>query len=233
MAHLGSIAEIRMGATLRGRDATRPDPNGTYRFLRIGDISQDGVLRTDELVTIEPNEPINQELWLRRGDVLFPNRGTRTTALAFPLDEPRTIAGPQFFIVRIDAQKALPAYVAWFLRSPEAATHFDARRKGTYVQIIERKDLAELEIPLPLLSVQRQIVAIAELALQERQLTEELSHLRWTYSNARLVAAARGASDSPPPLTKNRRSVRLLDFSETSPAPAVQRKRKRRRMLEL
>ena len=181
-----------MGATLRGRDATRPDPKGSYRFVRIGDISQDGTLRTDDFLRIEPNEPVNEELWLRPGDVLFPNRGRRTTALAFPLDKPRIIVGPQFFIVRPDQQKVSAEYLAWFLRSAEAAAYFEARRKGTYVQIIQRSDLAELEIPLPPRVTQQKVVEIAKLSLMERKLSEHLTVLRWQGINQQLTHVAHG-----------------------------------------
>jgi len=194
MPPLNSITEIRMGATLRGRDATRPDPNGSYRFVRIGDISQDGTLRSQNFIHIEPNEPVNEGLWLRPGDVLFPNRGTRTTALAFNGDQPKTIVGPQFFILRPDQQKVSPEYLAWFLRSAEAVAHFESRRKGTYVQIIQRSDLAELEIPLPPLAKQRKIVQIADLALQERELTERLLKLKWRFVNEQLVGVGRSSA---------------------------------------
>jgi len=180
-----------MGATLRGRDATRPDPNGSYRIVRIGDISQDGTLRTNDFSHIEPNEPVNEELWLRPGDVLFPNRGTRTTAIAFPFDEPRTIVGPQFFIVRVDGQRVSPEYVAWFLRSSGAAEHFESRRKGTYVQIIQRRDLAELDIPLPPRALQQKIVEVAEFALTEREISEQLVHLKWRQANEKLLQFAK------------------------------------------
>lgn len=189
---LSSISDIRMGATLRGRDATRPDPKGSYRFVRIGDISQDGTLRSDDFVRIEPNEPVSEEMWLCSGDVLFPNRGTRTTALAFPIDEPRIIVGPQFFIVRPDRRRVLPEYLAWHLRSAQSVAHFDSRRKGTYVQIIQRSDLAELPVPLPSLEKQHQIVAVAALALEERELTERLQTLKWRYTNELLVRIASG-----------------------------------------
>ena len=46
---------------------------------------------------------------------------------------------------------------ARFLRSSQAGAHFESRRKGTYVQIIQRSDLAELEIPLPTLAKQLQV----------------------------------------------------------------------------
>lgn len=187
-----------MGATLRGRDATRPDPNGSYLFLRIGDISQDGVLLTNDLLRIEPNEPINPRSCLCPGDVLFPNRGTRTTALVFHGMETRTIVGPQFFIVRPDKNQILPEYLAWFLRSAPAAEHFKALKKGTHVPIIDRRDLATLAISLPALSKQHQILEIASLALQERQLNERLLQLRWQLANEQLVQIAQ---HSPTPFT--------------------------------
>jgi restriction endonuclease S subunit len=191
MFPLGSIAGIRMGATLRGRDATRPDPDGSYRFVRIGDISQEGTLRTGAFVRITPNEPVNEDLWLQEGDVLFPNRGTRTTALAFPHAEPRTIVGPQFFVLRPDGTRLAPEYLAWYLRSPEAAAHFAARRKGTYVQIVQRKDLAELLVPLPPYDIQKQLVRLSELALNERELSQRLVDLKWRVANEQLVQVAR------------------------------------------
>jgi len=188
-----------MGATLRGRDATRPDSKGSYRFVRIGDISQDGTLQGKDFLRIEPNEPVNEELWLRPGDVLFPNRGTRTTAFAFHLDEPRTIVGPQFFIIRPNRKMVSPEYLAWFLRSGQAAAHFESRRKGTYVQIIQRSDLAELEIPLPPLAKQLQVVQIAELALQERELAERLLRLKWRYVTEHLLRIAGNSGTTKKP----------------------------------
>jgi restriction endonuclease S subunit len=179
-----------MGATLRGRDATRPAPTGPFRLVRISDISQDGTWLNTDFVRIEPRQPVSEQLVLRSGDVLFPNRGTRTTALAYRLDQPGTIAGAQFFILRPEPKRVLPEYLAWFLRTDTAARYFSARRKGSYVQIIERNDLADLRMPLPPLAVQRTIVAVAELAVQERDLSERLAIVRWRLANARLSATA-------------------------------------------
>jgi restriction endonuclease S subunit len=167
-----------MGATLRGRDATRPVPSGSYRLVRIGDISQDGTLLNEDFVCIEPRQSVSEELILRSGDVLFPNRGTRTTALAYRLNQARTIAGAQFFVLRPQATRVLPEYVAWFLRTEEAANYFAGKRKGTYVQIIERKDLADLMMPLP------------PLAVQKSNLSEQLARMRCRLTNGQLLQAA-------------------------------------------
>lgn len=190
MPRLDSIAEIRMGATLRGRDATRPVPDGSFSFLRIGDITQDGTFDQADLVRIEPKESINEALILRAGDVLFPNRGTRTTALSFPGSTAPTIAGSQFFILRANPKKVWADYLSWFLRSEVAHQHFEERRKGSYVQIIQRKDLGELEMPLPSLANQHKIVEIALLAQQERSLSDQLTNLRWKLANQQLLQIA-------------------------------------------
>jgi restriction endonuclease S subunit len=194
MTNLGSIAEIRMGATLRGRDATRPVPNGRFQLIRIGDISQDGNLLTKNLNSIAPNESVSQGLLLRSGDVLFPNRGNRTTALVYRLEQTNIIVGAQFFILRPDISQVLPEYLGWFLRTEAAAKYFDGRRRGTTVQIIQRRDLVELEMPLPSLDVQKRIVELAELAITERNLTEKLAGRKWKLVNDQILQAARNLS---------------------------------------
>lgn len=180
-----------MGATLRGRDATRPVPDGPFAFLRIGDISQEGTLTNADLIHINPTDSINPALILRPGDVLFPNRGTRTTALAFPGSEAPTLVGSQFFILRPDPNCILPDFLSWFLRSETAHQFFDERRRGSYVQIIQRPDLAEINVPVPSMERQAKIVETAVLAQQERELSEKLTELRWHLSNQCLLEATK------------------------------------------
>lgn len=198
MIKLGSIAEIRMGATLRGRDATRPVPNGRFRLVRIGDLSQDGQWITDQFDRISPGESISPELLLRPGDVLFPNRGARTTACVFQFGYEDALAGAQFFLLRPDAQVLLPEFLAWYLRSQEAARHFDERRTGTHVKIIQREALTELNMPLPPLKVQGQIVELSQLQVTERDLTAEIAELKTRLLNHQLIQTAKSLKTSFP-----------------------------------
>lgn len=185
------MADIRMGATLRGRDATRPVPNGRFRFVRIGDISHDGQLLTNDFERIDPSESVSAELLLRPGDVLFPNRGARTTACVFDLTYPDALAGAQFFILRPDPQQLLPEYLAWYLRSDEAARHFDERRTGTHVKIIQRDALKSLVIPQPPMQTQRKIVEISRLQISERNLTEQIATLKAQWITSQLIQSAK------------------------------------------
>lgn len=193
MQPLGSIAEIRMGATLRGRDSTRPVPNGRFQLVRIGDISQDGRLLTNKFDRIGPKESVSDESLLRSGDVLFPNRGKRTTACTYRLEQGETLVGAQFFILRPDKNRVLPEYLAWFLRCEEVARYFEGHRRGTYVKIIQRSALTDLEMPVPSLERQQRIVEAADLAVAERNLTSQLADLKWKLTNNELVRVARNA----------------------------------------
>lgn len=188
---LKSLAKIRMGATLRGRDATRPDPNGSCRVIRIGDIKDDGSFGNRDFPRIEPNETLDDSLFLKPGDVLFPNRGLRTTAAVFDEDDSRMIVGAQFYVLHPDGSRILPEFLAWSLRTSEAVRHFASRRKGTLVQTLQRIDIEELPIALPPLAIQEKIVAIYQLSLEADALEHRLAELRSIHLEQSLLKLAR------------------------------------------
>lgn len=190
MAKLDSIAEIRTGVTLRGRDATRPVPEGPIRLVRIGDISREGRIAPESIIRIHPAESIGPDQFLRPSDVLVAARGTRNTAAVYNLDLPGAVAGAQFFVLR-PRGRVLPEFLTWYLRSDPVRQHFDNRRKGTYVQLIRRADIAEIEVPLPPKVQQRRIVALADLIEQEHGLSTRLAELRSRYRSQLLLQAAR------------------------------------------
>jgi len=192
IVQLREIANVRMGVTMRGRDATRPVPDGSGYMIRISDLSDDGQLVTEDLLQFEPGDEIRSDHFLRTGDILVPNRGTRTTAYVFDLPLANVLVGGQFYIVTPDLVKVRAAYLAWFLRTDAAAAHFATRRKGTLVQTVQRKDVLELELPLPSLAKQDSIIALDALAIRERQISNELAQKKAAYMQ-RLMLRAAGA----------------------------------------
>jgi hypothetical protein len=188
---LKSLAKVRMGATLRGRDATRPAPNGSCRMIQIGDLNDDGSFRNRDFIRIEPNESIDDSMFLRPGDVLFPNRGTRNTAATFNEEDPRILVGAQFFVLHPDRKRILPEFLAWSLRTSEAVRHFATRRKGTLVQTLQRMDLEELPIAVPSLAKQGQLVALYQLSREASVLESRLAALRAIHLEHSLLKAAK------------------------------------------
>ncbi|MFT3991719.1 MAG: restriction endonuclease subunit S [Luteolibacter sp.] len=192
---LSSLATVRMGVTLRGRDATRPDPNGSFSLIQISDLEDDGTFRnpSSQFTRIEPNEPLNYKLILQPGDILFPNRGVRTTAVVFNSPGEKAVAGAQFFILRPESQKIIPEYLAWTLRTTEAALYFSGLRKGTLVQTLQRFHLDEFPVPLPALAVQRKILKIDNLQRESRILESRLAELRAIHLERSLLNTAQQA----------------------------------------
>jgi len=187
---LSNIADVRMGVTLRGRDATRPDPLGSCLMIRISDLSDDGQLDSADLLQFEPGDDIKPDYFLRQGDILLPNRGTRCTAYVFDLPLSNVLVGAQFYIIRPNEAKVRASYLALYLRTDNAASHFALRRKGTLVQTVQRKDVLELELPLPPLAKQDILIALDALAIQERQLSTELAITRANYNQRLMLRAA-------------------------------------------
>lgn len=189
-APLSSIADVRMGITLRGRDATRPVSHGSCFMIRISDLSNDGHLTTGDLLQFEPGDDIKPDHFLRRSDILLPNRGTRCTAYVYDLPLTNVLVGAQFYIIRPNESKVRASYLAWFLRTEVAASHFALRRKGTLVQTVQRKDVLELELPLPPLPKQDSLIALDALVIQERQLASELALKKASYTQRLMLHAA-------------------------------------------
>lgn len=188
---LGTLSKIRMGVTLRGRDATRPDPQGSCRLIQIGDLADDGTFRTHDFCRIEPRETIKESFFLQPGDVLFPNRGLRTTASVFRSEDPRTFVGAQFYVIQVKSSSGLlPEYLAWLLRTSTASQYFSTHRKGTLVKTLQLGDLQNFPVSLPPLNLQHRIVELDHLQREAQQLETSLSTLRQTHLELSLLKAA-------------------------------------------
>ena len=186
---ISSVARVRMGVTLRGRDATRHVPDGSTRVIRISEISDSGTLDSANVLRINIADSLNSDLFLQSGDILFPNRGHRTTAHVFRQSDEKVIVGAQFFVLRPNIEAALPEYVGWYLRTEAASRHFQALRKGTLVQTVQRGDVESLLIPLPSLHRQRIVVEVDALAAKEREFSSRLTMMRSALAETSLLTA--------------------------------------------
>jgi len=192
-AQLGNLATVRMGATLRGRDATRPDPAGSYRLVQISDLKDDGTFRTLEFTRVSSRETVPHSVLLRTGDILFPNRGTRTTAVVFEEANEPTFVGAQFFVIRPIQKKIAPSYLAWVLRTANAVAYFDSHRRGTNVLTLQKSTVENFEVPLPALERQHEIAEIDRLQHEATRLEARLASLRGTLLEQSLLNQARNA----------------------------------------
>lgn len=119
---------------------------------------------------------------LKHGDVLFAAKGSRCFATYYnSQDYPPAVASTTFFIIRLFEEtipNVLPEYLVWILNHKSTKQKITQTSSGTAINSISKSFLTELEIELPTLAIQKQIVTINELYLRECMIKNKLYTLR-------------------------------------------------------
>ena len=172
---LAEIAKIDSGYHFRGR--IESDPEGTVAVIQTKDFSDDLSLNHGALVRFTPETKVDAYL-VNAGDVVFLSRGQHPWAAVLDeLSEP-AIVPSSFYILRADRNRVLPGYLGWFLNEASTTTSLRSMMRGSNIPFISKSDLRELQIPLPDLRTQENIVRLSHLAASERRLMRELASRR-------------------------------------------------------
>lgn len=182
---LEKLADVRMGLTLRGADASRRTSEEGPLYIRISDLTEDGDILIGDSHRIDPNQVPGDKHHVLTGDIVLANRGARMTAAMVP-EGLHAVASGQLFIIRPKSRKVLPAYLKAFLNLQATQNHLRSHARGTYVQTLSISILRSLEVPLPPMEIQEKIASLSELAVTERRLVRELSTKRTDYIESSL-----------------------------------------------
>lgn len=195
---LKEFADIRVGYTLRGKDAAMKTDEAGLPLLRISDLTQSGQIELESPSLIDPSI-IKDQFRVREDDILVASRGVRMTAAIVPPDL-RAFVGGQLFTVRIRTSHLNhidPKYLHWFLNLSSTQDLLLSQTKGSYIKNLSISNFKELEVPLPPLSRQNQIVRLAQLAHREQALLEQIAKKRANYTEAALKLAASEYASTP------------------------------------
>lgn len=185
---LKDIADIQLGYQPRGW--MKPDRNGSHRVIQIRDVAPDGGIRFGDLVRVAPDrEPWRYEV--KAGDVLFISRGRRLNAAVVPEPPHPTMAVSFFYILHPRIDLVDPAYLAWAINQPPVQAQVAKHTGGTGIPHIRRRPVEELELDVPPLGVQRQIMRLQELSRQEKRMAAELQKKREHLVQVSCLQAAR------------------------------------------
>lgn len=152
---LGDICvELRNGTNVEQLECI-----GKYRVTRIQTIA-DGTVDLNK--TKWTNDEPNENYFMNAGDILLSHINSyehlAKTAI-FPACDEKVVHGINLIRLRIDRSKALPEYVAIYMKSGKFIS--DARKyaqRAVNQASIKTSDLRQIEIPLPSLEVQTKIV---------------------------------------------------------------------------
>lgn len=166
---LAEACTIHSGYTAR----SRLEEGGAAGVLAIQlrNIAPDGGIEPDRLARVELDE-LADRYFVNAGDVVFRSRGERNTATALDVrfSEPAVAVLP-LIVLRPRPQVVTAEYLAWAINQPAAQRHFDTTARGTSLRMVPKSSLDELDIDIPDLATQRQIVQIDGLAEREKELS--------------------------------------------------------------
>jgi restriction endonuclease S subunit len=196
---LQDIADIRVGATMRGKDASRKTEEAGLPLLRISDLTPDGRIELGESPHLVGEGSFKAQFRVRPDDILVANRGVRLTAAIAPKGLEAFIGG-QLFFVRVKRHNISSQFIHWFLSLASTQHSLLSQMRGTYVQNLSIKSLRELEIPAPASELQEKVVALARLGDKERSLLRRIEKKRALFTEA---ALKRAVLKNTPPSSQN------------------------------
>jgi len=166
---LKDIANIQSGVNKKSNF------NGNCYYLQIKHFSSDGeLIQSSDLTPELLIEEMNINHVLQQGDILLAARGSRNFAYKYKGITSPAVAASVFLLIRITDEKILPDYLTWYLNSPQAQSQYKNISRGSNVKLLSKSMIAELEISIPSMKTQIQILKMQALLMQEKKLSIRL-----------------------------------------------------------
>ena len=164
MVALGELEKQEKIQFLRGQGISKKEivENGKNKCIHYGEIYTEYQPIIKNIVSRTNYEG---KIFSKRGDVLVPSTTTADAmgiAIARSLNEDDVILGGDINIIRTENKYLLSDYLALLISTPPLKNELATYAKGVNILHISNKDIKNLQIPLPSLEVQEQIVAEIE-----------------------------------------------------------------------
>lgn len=173
MVKLIDIAEIRSGYSFR--EGIVGVENGNLPIIQFKDLK--GLVFNDVSDCVHLSaEQIKTSHWLKIGEILLSNRGNYKAAVnccRYPC-----VASGVFFVLALKDERFLPEYLAVFLNSQEGQRSLMMRHNASGVHSINRTELAQIDVPLLPLEIQKKIVDMYLLYEKEVDILEKIKKSR-------------------------------------------------------
>ena len=171
MRKLSNIASIRNGYSNRGK--VQDQPNGQVHVVQMKDLELNYSKIGTNAYRIESSKTIQKHL-LKQGEILLLSRGANNKAVCFDGEYEQAVAASAFFVIALKVETVLPAYLAWYLNQKPVQQEFEKLGEGTMIRNLNKSYIENLEIPIPSMEKQQEIVRIYNLWQQEQQILQQI-----------------------------------------------------------
>lgn len=173
MVKLVDIAKIRLGYSFR--EKLEGDDEGNLPIIQFKDLQSNIFENADNCLRLSADK-IKASHWLKHREILLSNRGNYKAAInycRYPC-----VASGVFFVLTIQNKNFLPEYIATFLNSQEGQKLLKMKHNTAGVHSINRAELEQIDIPLPPLEKQKQLVELFSLYEKEVDIFEKIKQSR-------------------------------------------------------
>lgn len=182
------LATVQMGYSFRSR--LEASEGGGVAVIQMKDLLDDNTVGCDGLVRINMESMKDHHL-AQRGDLVFRSRGSVTTAAVLLEDPGKAVVAAPLLRIRVTRpDMILPEYLNWYISQREAQIFLTSRAKGTAQTMISKQAIEELEVALPSLEKQKNIVELAAMSAREKNLLRTLADKREQYISTVLMQFA-------------------------------------------
>jgi restriction endonuclease S subunit len=181
---LTEIVDIKTGITFRNRLLDNLD--GEIEVIQMKDVDEN--CRISARLMRISGDLIKPRHLLQPGQIILLAKGKATRACLIRESGRKQVISSAFFSIRVKpGQKVLPEYLQWYLNLPKAEAYFQAQASGTSMFSLPMSVLKNLEVPLPPVEVQEQIIEISKMRHQEKTTIRELEAKRDLYIRELLI----------------------------------------------
>ena len=179
-----------MGYSFRSRLEVSED--GEVAVIQMKDLLGDNTVGCGGLVRINM-EAVKEHHLAQRGDLVFRSRGSLTTAAVLLEDPGKAVVAAPLLRIRVTKKDlVLPEYLNWYISQRDAQIFLTSRAKGTVQKMISKQAIEDLEVALPSLEKQKNILELAMLSAREKALLHTMADKREQYISTVLMQSAKG-----------------------------------------
>lgn len=188
--NIKKLATVQTGYSFRSR--LEASAGGEIAVIQMKDLLQDNTVDCSEFVKIDMDD-VKEHHLARKGDLVFRSRGQVTTAAIILEDLNKAVVTAPLLRIRVTKlNKILPEYLNWYISQRDAQVFLTSRAKGTGQKMISKQAIEDLEVFLPTLEQQKNIVELASLSAREQSLLTTLAEKREQYISTVLMQFAKG-----------------------------------------
>ena len=187
---LNEIATIQMGFSFRSK--LNQNEKGNVSIIQMKDFADGNLINCDYLLKIKDSKIKDSHL-VKDKDIIFKSRGLSIeSAIALNISGKVIVAAPLFRIRVNDANNILPEYLNWYISQGNAQSFFRRMTEGSALKMVNKKSLGDLEVEIPSLEKQKQIIELSTLANKEDAIMKELLNKKKKYISKILLNYATG-----------------------------------------